>query len=299
MLSKASAVFATALLGLSLYSGGDVKDLAKSLPREILDWKVSGDDAVYDKTTIYDYLDGGAEVYLAFDFQAALARKYAGPNGDEIALDIYDMGSPEEAFGVFSCDRQDEDAGIGQESEYGAGLLRFRRGRYFVSITALGDENASGKAIIALGKAAAESLGPDGPVPAMLDLLPSDGLVRDRTSYFHSVINLNNRYFVAGENILNLDKGQTDCALAEYAVNDEETGKLLAIRYPDEGSARAARESFLRGFLPEAGPDGAALTENREWTLARQSGRFLFVVFEAPSAKWAEDLASAAAALGK
>ncbi len=40
---------------------------------------------------IFDYMDGGAEVYLAFDFQRVFARKYAGPGGLELGLDIYDM----------------------------------------------------------------------------------------------------------------------------------------------------------------------------------------------------------------
>ncbi len=296
---KALALFALGILGLALNSGGDVKDLIKSLPAEISGWKASGSDAVYDKKTIYDYLDGGAEVYLAFDFQAALARKYAGPDGNEIALDIYDMGSSREAFGVFSCDRQDPEAGIGQESEYGAGLLRFYRGRYFVSITALGDEAASEKAILALGKAASAALGPDGPAPAMLGLLPEAGLSRMKTSYFHSVINLNNRYFIAADNILFLDKGKTDCVFAEYASGEGATGKLLIVRYGDEASARAGRESFLKDYLPEAGPDGTAPTENRKWVLARQFGGLLYLVFEAPSAKWADDLVSASVAAGK
>ena len=76
-------------------------------------------------------MDGGAEVYLAFDFRRVFARKYAGPGGNELALDIYDMGSPEEAFGIFSCDRGTPAAGIGQDSEYGFGLLRFQSGPVF------------------------------------------------------------------------------------------------------------------------------------------------------------------------
>ena len=295
-MKKMLVLVAAGIVGLALYSGGDVKDLAKTILRTILDWNDSGKDAVYDKVTLYDYLDGGAEVYLAFDFQKTFARTYAGPSKDEITLDIYDMGSPEEAFGVFSCDREDSDAGIGQESEYGSGLLRFWQGRYFVAITALGDEKASEKAILALGKAAVASLGPAGPPPAMLDFLPAAGLVRKKTSYFHSYINLNNRYFVAGDNILNLDKGKTDCVFAEYVSSEAATGKLLVIRYRDEAQARAARESFLKAYLPEAGPDGAALAENKMWALARQAGNLLIIVFEAPDVKWAEGLFSAVAA---
>ena len=235
------------------YAGGNVKDLAQSIPTKVGDWEASGQDMVYDRKTLYDYMDGGAEVYLAFDFREAFVRKFKGPSAqDEIALDIYDMGSPEEAFGIFSCDRQDPEAGIGQESEYGPGLLRFRQGRYFVSITASGDEQRAEKVILELGKTIAPKLGPAGPFPGLLKCLPEPGLKTNRTSYFHGIINLNNRFFVSSENILNLDR-QTECVLAEYAGGPDESGVLLIIRYPDESRAQAAFQSFCKAYLPEAG----------------------------------------------
>jgi hypothetical protein len=273
-------------------AGGDMKDLAQSIPKKILNWEFVGQDAVYDRKTIYDYMDGGAEVFLAFDFRNAFVRKYKNSSGEEIALDICDMGSPGEAFGIFSCDREDPETGIGQESEYGYGLLRFRQGRFFVSITAAGDEERAEKAILELGKAVAPLLGPAGPVPDLLKCLPESGLKENRTSYFHAAVNLNNRFFVASENILALGK-DTDCVFAEYAASPEETGDLLIVRYQDEDRARAACESFLKAYLPEAGPAAAALTENRKWTMARAHRNYLTVVFEAPSKEYAETLYSA------
>jgi hypothetical protein len=135
-MSLRRSALAFLLLVLNAFPGGNVKDLASSLPDRVLDWKSSGKDMVYDRTTLFDYLDGGAEVYLAFGYKEVLVRKFADATRNEINLDIYDMGTSAEAFGLFSCDRQDPEAGIGQESEYGLGLLRFFQGRYFVSITA-------------------------------------------------------------------------------------------------------------------------------------------------------------------
>ena len=269
-----------------------MKDLAQSIPKKILDWESSGKDAVYDRKTIYEYMDGGAEVYLAFDFRNAFVRKYKNSSGEVIALDIYDMGSPEEAFGIFSCDREDPEAGIGQESEYGYGLLRFRQGRFFISVTAAGDEKRAEKAILELGKAVAPLLGPAGPLPDLLKCLPQSGLKESRTSYFHAAVNLNNRFFISSENILGLGK-DTDCVFAEYETSPAEMGDLLIVRYQDEARARAAYEIFLKVYLPEAGPAAAALTENKKWTMARIHGNYLAVVFEAPSKEYAETLHSA------
>ena len=41
------------------------------------------------------------------------------------------------------CDREDPEAGIGQGSEYGFGLLRFWRNRFFVTIMTTGDDGSA------------------------------------------------------------------------------------------------------------------------------------------------------------
>ncbi len=266
-------------------------EFGKIIPKILGESRATGADAVYDRQTLYDYMNGGAEVYLAFDFQKVFSRAYAGPAEIELRLDIFDMGSAEEAFGIFSCDRSDPSAGIGQDSEYGFGLLRFRQGRYFVNINASSEEAAAEKVVLELGRTVAGLLGPPGPGPSMLRLLPEKGLRSDRTSYFHSNINLNNRYFIASENILRLDKF-TDCVFAEYDAAAGETAYFLLIRYPDEVKARAARDSFLGSYLPEAGPEGLARTENGKWVSALLAHSFLSIVFQAPSSDWARDLQS-------
>jgi hypothetical protein len=283
---------------LAYCDGGPVADFGKAIPRTIGGWTARGEDRTYDRRTIFDYMDGGAEVYLAFDFRGVWSRKYAGPGDREMTLDIFDMGSPEDAFGAFSCDREDPDAGIGQESEYGGGLLRFWQGRYFVSVTAPEEDEVVRRAVLDLGKETVKYLGPAGPKPGLVGLLPRDGLRPERTSFFHGLISLNNRFFVSGDNILHLDP-TTDCAFGEYATPSGDPASLLLVRYPDPEKAREAEKAFLAGYLPEAGADGLGRTEDKKWVLASVKANVLAVVFEAPSAEWAKKLAAAAESLVK
>lgn len=285
--------FLLAIVGILIYcSGGDVKDIYRSLPDQVLDWKAEAEDAVYDRATLFDYMNGGAEVYLAFDFQQVFSRKYVRAENDEIILDIYDMGSPAEAFGVFSCDREDERAGIGQDSEYGFGLLRFWQSRYFVSVIATGDDKAAKPAVLKLGRAAAALLDSPGARPEILTLLPKKDLIKDRISYFHSNVNLNNRFFIASENILNLSR-DTDCVFAEYGPGElEDRTKLMIVRYQDEAAAEAAFRSFLSGYMPEATEAGLARMENELWTMAQRSSNYLVMIFDAPDEARAQALYS-------
>ena len=277
-------------ISVLIYScGGNVKDIYQALPDQVLDWKAEAEDVVYDRETLYDYMNGGAEVYLAFDFQQVFVRKFKRTGEDEIILDIYDMGSPAEAFGVFSCDREDEGAGIGQDSEYGFGLLRFWKGRYFVSVIAAGDDQAAKPAIFELGKSVAGLLGPKGEKPEMLKLLPDKGLLKDRISFFHSNVNLNNRFFIASDNILNLDRS-TDCAFAEYEEKGQEPVILMIVRYPDKAAADKANASFRLGYMPEAKDTGLAEMENRLWTMVKQKENIVAIIFEAPDTARAQEL---------
>lgn len=267
-------------------------DFSRLIPVRSGDWSAAGKDAVYDRKTLYDYMDGGAEVYLAFDFRQVFARKYGGPGGKEISLDIYDMGTSAEAYGIFSCDREDPAAGIGQDSTYGFGLLRVRQGLYFMAVMSPDEGKDIDAAILAIGKAALPHLGPPGPDPPLLDLLPAGGLKTGRTSYFHSEINLNNRFFVASENILRLGK-TTECVFAEYGEGEESGGNLLIVAYAERGQAEDALRSFLDGYLPEGRETGIARTERGRWTAAKASERFLAVVFDAPSRERAEAILAA------
>jgi hypothetical protein len=194
---------------------------------------------------------------------------------------------------MFSIDRQDPEAGIGQASEYGPGLLRLWRGRYFVSITVAGNEDKAEKAVLDLGRAVAPLLGPDGAPPDLLKDLPAEGLKADRTSYFHDHVHLSNRYLISSDNVLDLD-AKTECAFAEYALPGGASARLLLVRYPSPERARSAEASFRKALLPGAGPDGTALTEKKKWSAIRTRERVLAAVFEASSRDAAARLAAAA-----
>ncbi len=218
-------------------------------------------------------------------------RRFSGEGMDEIVLDIYRMGSSAEAYGVFSCDREDPTARIGQISEYGWGLLRFWQGEYFVSIVTSGEPEPAEEAILDLGRAVAGALGEDGPGPELLGILPAEGLLPDRITFFHSNINLNNRFFIASENILQLT-AETDCIFAEFEVEGEGTIKLLVVRYPEEGLAEEALASFIEVYLPESSGSGLARMEDGRWTQALIEGPFISIVFDAPDSAAALNLHS-------
>jgi hypothetical protein len=266
----------------------EAMELHQLVPQEANGWEAAVEGVLYDRDTLFDYIDGGAELYLAYGFREMLAARFERQGHPAIVADVFDMGSSEDAFGVFSAERQDPEAGIGQGSEYAAGLLRFWKGRFFVSIWAEDETAATTEAARELAAKIAEAVEPPGPPPQLLDLLPGEGLADTRLRYFHDHLSLNLYYFLAEENILGLS-AQTEAVLAPYETA-EGTTRLLLVRYPTAEEASRGLDGFLAAYLPEAGEARAARVESGTWVAAQSLGDVVMVAFDAPSRGRAEEL---------
>ncbi len=260
------------------------------LPPEVYGWTPEGPDERYDAATLYDYIDGGAEVYRGFNVRQVLARRYVKKGAPEIITDVFDMGSSEDAFGAYHHDmREGQDVGIGQESEYMEGCLSFWKDRYFVSIIAFDETEASQRAVLELGKTIAEAIPKEGPPPGVIEFLPRNRLLTKHVHYFHTHSCLNRHYFLAEDNILNLDN-KTQGVLAQCrpvaaadSGTDDSPYVLLLIRYRSKAAARTAHARFLSGYLPDADAQGMVQTENGKWAGGVLEGDIFIGVFDAPS----------------
>src|SRR5512136_3073062 len=128
------------------------------LPSAVAGWTWDGKEARYDARTVFDYIDGAGEMFLAYGFEKLAVRRFEKADQPPLTVECYRMASAEAAFGVFSFERQDEGIGIGQGSEQGGGLLRFWKGRYFVSIFADGEGAEAESAILQLARLTAATI---------------------------------------------------------------------------------------------------------------------------------------------
>ena len=261
-----------------------------SLPAEAAGWTWDKKEMEYNPKTIFDYIDGAGELYLSYGFQNLKVRQFQKPSLPPITVELYEMASSEDAFGVFSFEHQDDPVGIGQGSEFGGGLLRFWKGKYFVSVYADGEGAEVQSAILALGRVTADSIRETGPAPRLVDIVPGKdfGLVDRSVRYLRSHILLNQRFFIAHQNILNLNR-RTEAVFAQY-TREKQKAHLLLVRYPDAKEAGNAYQSFMKTYLSDARGKDRLKTEDRKWTVARQRDEIIIVVFGAPTEADAETL---------
>ncbi|MFN3420701.1 MAG: DUF6599 family protein [Armatimonadota bacterium] len=276
--------------GLLLMAICFVKALSERpiLPDEVLGWKWDGKEEVYDRETIFDYIDGVGEVYRAYNFRQVFVRRYEKPNQPRITVDFFDMGLPEDAFGIWTFECDGEPVGIGQGSDYAVGMLRFWKGRYFVAVWSEGETPELKEAILTLGRKIADAIPEEGQPPELLNYLPQKGLDKNRIIFFRHMLILNRHYFIADKNILNLSP-KAEGVLATYRVG-KELMRLVLVRYPTEKEAAKADETFKRAYLREGRSKGIVRTENRKWVAVHRLGRILSIAFDAPTESRAREL---------
>ena len=266
-----------------------LKALHESLPEHINEWTAEPEDRFFDDKTIFDYINGAGEVYIAYNMQRCLSRRYINPDGPPVVLDIFHMGSSKDAFGVFTHDQIGEAIQIGQDGLYQHGWLRFWKDKFFVSIYAEEETVPAQRSVKELGKTVASLITTQGAKPGILGLLPLKGLQPRSLRYFHNHVVLNYHFYLSSENILNLGP-HTDAALAEYR-RGEESAMLLLVLYPDEKESMKAHTRLLKHYLPEVNKSGeVVLLENNKWSGATVKGKLLAAIFDAHSRELAVEI---------
>jgi hypothetical protein len=92
----------------------------------------------FEGSSLFEYMNGGAEVYLALGFSRVGTREYETALGDGVylTLEIYDMGNADDARTIFGKENGTDapSAGVGEESALGGGCLAFHQGQFYVKV---------------------------------------------------------------------------------------------------------------------------------------------------------------------
>ncbi|HDQ44408.1 MAG TPA: hypothetical protein ENN17_02760 [bacterium] len=248
-------------------------------------WNAQGPPEHYAAETLYEIINGEAELYHAYGFREMAAITYIPEEGDgytDITVYLYDMDTPENAFGVYSSYRYpdyDFDR-IGTEamvSDYG---VKFYQGPYFVDLSFSDASEPIRLAGAEISRAIAEAISAPPDPPAILNLLPAENQV-DKTARYAAKEMLNQSFLPSGLE-------------ARYRVGDREvTGFVILFDEPDQAAEAlgklgefylSSHASTVEADLP--GEKGLAVeTAYQGILIAAVKGRYLGGVRELNSAE--------------
>ncbi len=253
-------------------------DPLPALPDEFSGWKAD-DVERWDRSTLYQYINGGAELFLSYSFERAVSRRYTRADQPDIMVDIFRMDRPQDAYGVYSLSREEENTTVGQGGQYSSGLLLFWKHRYYISILASPETPESRDAVHKFAENISEMIGETIPLPSLVSRLPEEGLESNSIRYFHHHAWQNVFGFLSNENFLRMNDS-TEAVLARYRFD---TGKavMFLLEYKTEEDAEAAGEAWNA----DAGLENetAAIDEDRLWRAGKCSGTQLILVYRADS----------------
>jgi len=259
------------------------------LPERIAGWTRGDSSVAYDRETIFDYINGAGEVYRSYAFSQVMVADYSSPGSPDITVELFDMGNPADAYGVFSYAKESEESGLGGGFERKGRVLCFWQDRYYVCVASEERTDDSDRVLMELARAISERMPPASTPPDLVTLLPDEGRVDFSDRFFHLHQSLNYNYYLARENILNLGP-ETDAVLARYAPGST---YLLLVDYQSESDASAAAAAFKQGYLPDSSDSQTLETENGKFSSFEQRDRYLVVVLDAESETAANDLLQA------
>jgi hypothetical protein len=231
-----------------IVSSSHIDDFTKLITfseNDVINWKLSSPVKIYDKTTIFDYIDGAAELYFAYNYTKVASAEYK--NGQtSIIIDVYDMTTPENAFGIYSLNRYQgaNYVSIGNEGILTGTNLDFWKGNYYCKVYSFDQSEKYQKDVTDFGNKLASKI----IEPAVIKKLPPNGLITKTARFFTKKLGLDNIHFVSEDNLFSLD-GETKGVVAEYKINENRFSSFI-IEYPSSQKADLAFETYTK-YLTE------------------------------------------------
>ena len=159
--------------------------LAALVPR-LEGWAPSEAPRGYFPESLFEYINGAAESYLSYDFRELLVADLQ-KKGTEATLtaEIYDMGDPLNAFGIYGAERypENEPVGVGDLDYLEGESLNFLAGRYYVKLLAFGLGGETDKILREAGSKIAGAIGAKTGLPPLVRAFPAEGLVARSEKY--------------------------------------------------------------------------------------------------------------------
>ena len=243
----------------------------------------------YTPDTLYQYIDGGADLYVLYDFKTLLHQDFKS-GATELTADIYEMSKTEDAFGVYASERSPSYTflAIGVEAYRDKGILNFVQDRYYVKLSGNG-ANAD-TLLDQFARLLAGRIGGLRSLPSLFAKLPRENRAIRSEQYIKK--DPLGHAFLAPSYVVAYGQGKQQSKLVISVAADAPAAKSRA-----DQLAKHFKQSGESASAPELGEGGIRAKNTFEGrVIARTHGRYLIALFNPPE-NGAEMLKSAAQSL--
>jgi hypothetical protein len=225
----------------------------------------------YGPDNLYEYMDGAADIFVLYGVRSLLHLDLKA-KAAEISVDVFDMGSPENAFAIYAAERSPDFhfLAIGAEGYQYEGMLNFLQDRYYVKL--LGFGNGADANLETLARTLSARIGTNPGFPALLSRLPAENRKPHSEQYMPS--DPLGHPFLGPAYIVGYKSG-------------EQESKLLVTLARDQADAQQRLKQLEQSFTktgqcqpaPELGADAIRASNSFEGSvIAQTKGRYLLLL---------------------
>jgi hypothetical protein len=144
---------------------------------EVTGWKQSGEIQTFSPKTLFEYINGDADLYLMYDLQELKVTEYLNEKKASVIVDVYRHKTPTYAFGIYSQERLSNAniIDIGAQGYIEKNVLNFVSGPYYVKLNSYNTGAGDEEILLNFAKKVSENLGEKGRLPSILSSFPQEG----------------------------------------------------------------------------------------------------------------------------
>lgn len=154
---------------------------------EITGWRQSGEIQTFIPKTLFEYIDGDADLYVMYDFQELKVAEYQNEKKASVTVEVYELKTPTDAFGIYSQERLPNAnfIDVGAQGYIEHKVLNFLTGHYYVKMTGYNTGAEDREILLAFAKKMSEDLGEKGSLPSILFSFPEEGKKKDSEKFIN------------------------------------------------------------------------------------------------------------------
>jgi len=240
---------------------GPAPELRAMLP-QVAGWRLAEAAQSFFPETLFERIDGAAESYLAYDFKELLAAEFEFPGSEaSLTAEIYDMGTPLNAFGIYSAERfpENQPIAVGLMGYIEGEALNFVAGRYYVKLLSFDTGPQTARVLTDFARKISAPVVDPGVLPDIFARFPRESMTAMSEKYI-------NRNFLGFEF---LGRGFQ----VTYRFGQQEF-EGFAAAFDGEAQAKAALQRLLEFYAKERAPAQAV---GSGWRIKTRYGQYLMV----------------------
>jgi len=206
-------------------------DIPSYLPDKITSgdsvFDASGNWQEYGPKSLFDYINGGAELYIDAGFVRCYAREFKNQNSGTLLLNLYEMENSLQAFGLFQEMFGDDvkNQKVGSEAVTGIRRITFWKHNYFVEVIDKSEKELNSSIFHQAASNTAASLPGIAKLPEELSWFSDKSRVDGTEKYFHQ--NFKSRTFL--NKVLSCDYKNQRIELTVFIVMEDSEAKALEV----------------------------------------------------------------------